>query len=426
MPRSLPAARPLVRPACATPVAFEHSFSPQTSLYGELYPDVERDAVCTQPAEARARIARLGHAIASLGPADSLVPVRRLVRSAFAHPCLALADLFGFSIRADSADGLRTWWNSGGHAWLRSLVDFSIHPARARITLPPTERRHLSHRAFGREPIARFLCPDEDPLCGAAAAARLRRVESLPIARDPFDLAPASATPEALTEAARLKAESCLYAIEGTPRRDRFSEWLSCMRDNRLSRRFRFAVGAYREPSGWLVLDGRFTTALSLDTGIAYQQTVTPLEHSPLVAENTAAYRTTLARMALDPERVRDFAIALVAGYYGETDTHDAAQVTVPPNVTRHRSDSYRSQSMLSESSSHAPWFRWRWHTHGCEIARGSLTDEHAHHRLVFDLLRAALRGREPVVFAQHTSALAPEDSANTVYEWAASHGTPR
>lgn len=424
--RSLPPLRTVARPTCALPVEFEHSFSPQTSHYGEFYPDEPRDAACTQPAEARGRIARLDHAIASLGPADSLVPVRALVRSVFAHPCFALADMFGPSVRADSPDGLRSWWNSGGHTWLRSLVDRPrdpAHPSRVRLTLPPTERRHVSHRAFGRQPIARFLCPDDDPSCGTSAANRLRRIESLPIALDPFDIAPARATPEALTEAARLKADNCLFAIEGAPQRDRFGEWLSCMRDNRYERRFRFAIGAYREPAGWLVLEGSLaTTAISLDTGVAYQLTVARIEHSPLVTEDTAAFRTSLARVALDREHVRDFAIAVVAGYYGETDTHDAVQASVPRGVAMRRSGAGLFALSRHMGSSHAPWFRWRWHTNGCEIARGTLEEQHAHHRIVFALFGTAFDGRRPVVFAQHESALAPSDSMQSLYEWAASH----
>ena len=428
-PRSLPPPRALDRPACASTVELERSFVPTYSPDHELYPEVPRDAACTQPHDARARIARLDHAIASLGPSDSLEHIRASFRSLFAHPCFALADLFGPSVRVHSPAGLQTWWNAGGHAWLRSLVDFSIHPERprrARITLPPTERWHLSRRAFGQQPIARFLCPDGDTQCGTSAASRLRRIESLSIARDPFDLSPASATPDALAEAARLKADNCLYAIEGAPRIDRFGEWLSCMRDNRLSRRFRFALGAYREPSGWLVLSGYATTAISLDTGAAYQQSVTRVEHSPLVAEDTAAFRTTLARIVLDRERVRDFAIALVAGYYGETDTRDAVRATVPPNVTWRRGDRYPPVVEHHASRSHAPWFQWRWFANGCEIARGLLASRHAHHHITFALLDAALEGHTPVVFAQHTSALAPEDPMQSVYEWAASHATPR
>ena len=117
---------------------------------------------------ATSEVAALSARVDSLAPDGDSAPLLAELKRLLEGPCFALARLEGRDFDIVSSLSLRSFWKSGGRAWVEGFIDIDDAPPAGRTTwVPPTPRKALTlrrlpgirwrHGSFARSGTARAV-----------------------------------------------------------------------------------------------------------------------------------------------------------------------------------------------------------------------------------------------------------------------------
>lgn len=174
---------------------------------------------------------------------ESLEQVTRELSALLELPCFGMSVENPRSVVPTSAISLKTWWNDGGEAWLRSYLRLGGSNGPRSIVIPPDLRTPLRIADDGIKAIA---CAPGDRECGSETEAwRLRAAEGIPAEREK---APGGGAED----------ESERWCAPPTPEEEGgYLRWRRCLEQER-GVEAALPLGATKAPkTGWLMLRGR-------------------------------------------------------------------------------------------------------------------------------------------------------------------------
>ena len=227
----------------------------------------------------RTALEALDQRILAMKSADDLHQAVADLRTLLGSRCFRLAAAQGDPPEFAHPLSLRTWWETGGQAWLASYIDRPrlgrIDDLRDHVVFPPGPRKVLTLDAAPGDALVPLLCRVADEECGRETsgwAERARDAFSARIVQDrvhdedafPID----SQALAARCEAEARKNEAPLG----------YAKWMECLAEHRVPG-WALPLGRFRAPvRGWLVIHGRRghyefcdeLGAYDLETGAAY------------------------------------------------------------------------------------------------------------------------------------------------------------
>lgn len=270
----------------------------------------------------RGAIESLGERIRSLDSTGDTKAVVADLRSLLDSRCFRLAAGEGPSLEFQHPESLRTWWESGGQAWLDSYVERPrlgrVDDLREHVVFPPGARKVLSLETAPGHPLATLLCPLADSGCGRETQGWAERARSAFSAAVVDGLASREDGYPLRGEALAARCEEEGHRGGASPS---YATWRKCLAEHRRPA-WALPLGRYREPSaGWLLVSGRRghyefcdeLGAYDLATGAAYVAKSCSGLHllkggSVDFAATAAARKTTLEVGRIDVANLREAA----------------------------------------------------------------------------------------------------------------------
>ena len=232
--------------------------------------------VTAEYTRAAAALEALNLEIAELAPDADPAPLIARVEKMARLRCFALLD-GGPGLDTSSALALRTWWNDGGHQYLRSYLDLG-KPGPHLVHEPPSVRRTMEAAFPPGHPVASLVCPPAETGCGTETdfwAERLQKV--LDRAGDEHPCVPSNAAERRRVPPS--DPDACGAFVARAPRRQRFRRFTECLAQAAPTPKS-VPLGRLRAPAeGWLVVSGRRghygfcdeVRAFDLATGAAFR-----------------------------------------------------------------------------------------------------------------------------------------------------------
>jgi HEAT repeat protein len=212
----------------------------------------------SEATRSREALEALDQRIRNLKSDDDLRQASADLRSLLGSRCFWLAAEQGEPPEFEHPLSLRTWWETGGQAWLTSYVDRPrlgrVDDLREHVVFPPTPRRVL---ALDKAPTTfprSLLCSLADENCGREAQGWAER------ARDAFSASVVqnrAREEDAFPVNSQALAARCEAEVRGYGRTSAYASWIACLAEHRVPG-WALPLGHYRAPEGgWFVIRGR-------------------------------------------------------------------------------------------------------------------------------------------------------------------------
>jgi hypothetical protein len=361
------------------------------------------------PALARARRdwQRVDATISGLRDDSDVRAANQALVSLLASPCFAAREESTRDLPAKSALSLRTFWESGGRAWVRSCLQRQTAPTRIKdVVVPPDVRPSLSAESPPADLPAELLCPVGDATCSETTRGWVEQAE-----RYFRQLAQLGRTPTPRLMDGRALSETCRQAARRRPNAERYFEWRTCLESNRPYVPA-LPLASYRAPSiGWLVVrgaregDGEFCRELHayhLETGAAQIARTCTKDvrtasgiRDPQASEATRRLVVTAGALDLDPLR-RLLWMAVLNGRVAPAQV-EALRCPLPVGLVPRwpRGASFeQGPGWVLGGATHTTELHWRW-IGSRALASGALTWPPLYHGPADDYTGQLLKAAE-------------------------------
>lgn len=328
----------------------------------------------------------------ALRPGEDVGPIKLELARMLSHRCFAIGIVDGVMPSGASAHSLRSWWEDGGDAWVRSLLETTAPQSTQRSTrwFAPTERRSLVLEEHRDSPLASVLCPASDTDCGRESATFVLRFERLLAGQAALE----AVRETEHTDPPRRSAEDwhayCERLTNAARPEVRYAAWRTCAIEHLQDRVIALPLGQFRLPSGWLVIEGRRghyqycdeLEAIHLESGSLYRAKACNalafvqrfLARDGGVDSGVSPYAIETGRVS--PSAIREATLALLLSRYLTEDAKDSVGLELPQGVrVEHTQRGFEGLHGFGSGwfSSNQTRLRWTWFDRGCKRAHGTL-----------------------------------------------------
>jgi hypothetical protein len=332
---------------------------------------------------AAAEVDALSSRIRSLPPDGEPAPLLADLRHLLDGPCFALARLEGRNWDIRSSLSLRSFWESGGEAWVENFLELDASQREGWVTwVPPTPRRALTLEGAPDHPLGPWLlCAERDEPCGDETEPWARRARTY---FELFDSSRRARESPPLCDPVAACATRALAAGVDEP----YTEWRSCL-EGTAPTQTALPLGRFRAPhEGWILVRGRRghyrfcdeARAYDLATGATYvARSCSGLalrKDGSVDGAQTDATRTEQTQAGrVDVGLLREAAWMMALSNETQDDVLERGfSDAIPDGIEPAAGSGEGSGSASFWGSSSQTLLDWRWIARGKTVSSGTLT----------------------------------------------------
>ena len=342
---------------------------------------------------ARAGFDALERTMDALEAGQDPTAAKNALEALLSHPCFALGSVDDLPI-GRSAHSLRSWWMDGGASWVESLLvapQSSSGSTRQTLWFAPSELRSLVLEEHRDSALAPVLCAANDEACGRESAPFVLRYQRLLAGHDAVERVVALDHDDPPRRSSEDWHEYCARMTAAARPSLRYAAFRQCATVHLQERGTRLPLGRFRNPTGWLVVEGRrghhaycdAVTAFHLATGSLYRAKRCDGMHFVRAFNQRDAGADTgvdpivVTAARVDVQTIRDVALALLLAPHLTADARESIGLEAPTGVRIEHDSAARASFngfvMSGRFSSGQTQLRWRWFSNGCLRVAGTL-----------------------------------------------------